>query len=426
MDEEDAGSINGERKDEAVAIRDPGAIWCDGAVLMSDGTIMEHEFYSKPLVSLIRRKIRVEREEDDEGGTAFVSSRELSLFVTGRCRRRAAGFSIYWHSHSDLIFVLTGVTYCAQIYVECGRMAPDGTMEMLIEPRVLLVRARDPNGGISHVSWSKTPGIWPKDVGIKLVKISSNAPAARQPTPVMPNVGMIGFPCVRLFGEPTNIDIGAYVPLVVGDREQYTDERLRLDCETSIFLERASAVYLRLLAIERELETSLGRRREVLMRCVELAARKRLLLVDGTPIGNMFASEVCLCGLGEDSYANEIVGVLWRRRDTKSGAVFNLHNVALANGTQLALILRRIQEYSAYLPPVERRLDMTDPLTSAARDFYAAEVDVGVSVVSVAADVLRAFSLRGLVSDGVKVVEKLGVPMTGPVERDDVIRVLQL
>ncbi|AKB93282.1 B88 [Murid betaherpesvirus 8] len=407
--------------DGPVVIDDPGAFWCDGALVQSDGTLYEHQFHSKPLVSLIRRKIRVERSDEDK----FVTSREISLFITGRCRRRNNGYSIYWHSYSDLVYILTGVTYCAQVHVECGRTLPDGSFEMYLTPRVSLVRARDPNAGITRVSWSKTSGIWPKDVEIKLVKLSANLPGARPPTPISPDIGMVGFPQIRL-NEDASVRIG-YAPLVIGNKvcdSAYLESKLKTDYESSLFLERASAVYRRFLVAERELETSFGRRREVINVCMQLSARKRLMLVAGSDIVNYFVAQVCLYGLGESNFAQEIMGVLFRRNDrVESG--FEAHNTALANAVQLALILRRIQEYPINLPVPENRLDMTDQMVLAAQDFFSADVDVNISVICMAAEVLRSFSVRGSVSDAVETVAGR-VPLTGCADRGDVVRILRL
>lgn len=406
-----------------VVIKDHGVVWCDGALIANDGSVFEHQFRNRPLASLMRRKIHVDRKADSGD---FVSSREISLYVTGRCRRRTSGFSIHWHCHSDLIYLLTGVTYCAQIYVECGRDLADGGVEVYAEPRVSLVRARDPSTGITQVSWSQVAGIWPRDVSIQLVRLPANTPAARPPVAVSPNVGTIGFSRVRLGGETTLH--AAYVPLIVGDRNDMSgtglEMRLRLDCETSLFLERASSVYRRLLAVERELESSIGRRREILLTCLHLASTKRLMLVDGTSVVNLFVAQVCLYGLGEESCAQEIVGVLYRRRD-QGDALFDLHNQALANAAQLALLLRRIYDYAGHLPVVDERMDAGDPMVLTARSFYVNDFDVGIGVIAMAAEVLRKFSLRGSIEDAVSVLRGR-VPLNGCVDRGDVIRVLQL
>nr|WEG68810.1 tegument protein UL88 [Mastomys natalensis cytomegalovirus 1] len=408
--------------DNPVTVKDIGVTWCDGAALLSDGTLFEHRFYNKSLVSLIRRKIAVDRSPESD----YVSSRELSLFVTGRCRRRVAGFSIYWHSNSDLIYVLTGVPYCAQIYVECGYDLPEGGVEMLPVPRVFLVRARDATSGIMQVSWSKTAGIWPKDVMTKLAKLAPNTPDARPPVPISPTIGTVGFPRVPLIGDAV-LD-AAYIPIIVGDRSLFTgscsESKLKIDYDTSIFLEKAAAVYRRLLTVDRELESSVGRRREIILMCSQLSTRKRLLLVDGTAIVNFFVSQICLYGFGEDNVAQEIVGVLHRRKD-KGDASFQLHNIALANAMQLGLILRRIQEHPEHLPMVENRIDVTDPMIIAAMDFFSSDVDVNISVISMAGDVLKAFSSRGSIEDAMRVLNGR-VPLSGCVDRSDVIKVLKL
>lgn len=407
---------------DSIIVRDSGAVWCDGAIIMNDGTLIEHRFRNRSLVSILRRKIRVEREDVSED---FVSVREISLFVTGRCRRRAAGLSIYWHTNSDIIYILTGVSYCAQIYIECGRSLPNGDMEMFSIPRVFLVRARSPHTGITQISWSRTPGIWPKDVVITLDKLAANTPGARPPVVVSPSVGTVGFPRVVLAGDMYDL---SYVPIVVGDQSLLSgscfENKLKLDCETSFFLERASSVHRQLLTIDRELETSVGRRREVFMMCNDLAARKRLMLVDGTAVVNLFVAQICLYGLGEDNVAQDIVGVLHRRKD-KGDAVFNLHNVALANAMQLALMMRRIQQYPGHLPLPDERLDASDHTVSAVQEFYANDMDVGMAVISMAVSILRAFSSRGSVSDAVAATNGC-VPLTGCVERADVIKILKL
>lgn len=236
---------------------------------------------------------------------------------------------------------------------------------------------------------------------------------------------MVGFPRVRL-SEDTSL-VASNVPLVIGNKafdSAYLESKLRTDCESSIFLERAYAVYRRFLVAERELETSFGRRREVINVCMQLAARKKLMLVEGTDIVNYFVAQVCLYGLGESSFAQEIMGVLCRRND-RGEPGFELHNTALANAVQLALILRRIQEYPINLPVPENRLDMTDQMVLAAQEFFSADVDVNISVVCMAAEVLRRFSVRGSIADAVETVADR-VPLTGYAERSDVVRILRL
>lgn len=440
---------------DSVIIRDPEAIWCDGALVLGDGTVLEHQFHTSSLAALVRRKIRAGRAEDER--EEYVGSREISLYVTGRYRRRTAGFSVYWHTHSDVVYILTGVTYCAQIYVECGAELPgrDG-YEVFLEPRVVLVRARDASNGVSKVNWSQTPGIWPRDVGIKLVRLPPEAPEARPPVIVCPNIGTVGFPLLPLardvlFGDRSGRDRrdardaknGAgsggesggrswtddfWAPVLVGDREGLSgfcsDARPRLDCDTSLFLERAASVHRRLLVIDRELEGSVGRRREVLQTCLRLASAKRLMLVDGPPVVGLFAAHVCLYGLGEENVAQDLVGVIYRRRDHAEPS-FRLHNTALANAMQLALALRRLREHQERLPAVEERLDINDPMVCAAQDFYAGEVDVRLAVIAMGAEVLRTFSARGMMDDVVTLLRDR-VPLLGSVNRSDLVRVLRL
>lgn len=432
---------------DSVIIRDPEAIWCDGALVLGDGTILEHHVYNSSLAALIRRKIRAERSDDEKED--YVGSREISLYVTGRYRRRTCGLSIYWHTHSDIIYVLTGVAYCAQIYIEYGAELPgrDG-YEVFLEPRVILVRARDANNGISKVNWSQTPGIWPRDVNIRLVRLPPDAPGAKPPVIVCPNIGTVGFPRLPLVGDLLfNGNVGGkgsgqksgagaavaddrdlWAPVLVGDREGLSgfcsDSRPRLDCDTTLFLERAAAVHRRLLVIDRELEGSVGRRREVLQNCVRLASAKRLLLVDGPAVVALFAAHVCLYGLGEENIAADLVGVVYRRRDHAEPS-FRLHNTALANAMQLALALRRVREHQDLLPAVEQRLDASDPMVCAAQDFYTGEIDVKLSVIAMAAEVLRVFSVRGMVDDVVTLLQGR-VPLLGSVDRADLVRVLRL
>ncbi|AAF99176.1 pR88 [rat cytomegalovirus strain Maastricht] len=428
---------------DSVVIRDPEAVWCDGALVLGDGTVLEHHVYSASLAALVRRKIRAERADDERED--YVGSREISLYVTGRYRRRTSGLSVYWHAHSDVIYILTGVTYCAQIYIEYGAELPgrDG-YEVFLEPRVVLVRARDANNGISKVSWSQTPGVWPRDVDIKLVRVPPDAPGARPPVIVCPDVGAVGFPRLPLAGDVlfnsnnnSNKDPAGgasaagrelWAPVVVGDREVLSafcsDSRPRLDCDTTLFLERAASVHRRLLVIDRELEGSVGRRREVLQNCLRLASAKRLLLVDGPAVVGLFAAHVCLYGLGEENIAADLVGVVYRRRDHAEPS-FRLHNTALANAMQLALALRRLREHQDRLPAVERRLDPGDPMVCAAQDFYTGEIDVKLSVISMAAEVLRAFSARGMVDDAAALLQGR-VPLLGSVDRGDLVRVLRL
>lgn len=437
---------------DSVIVRDPEAVWCDGALVLGDGTILEHHFHTSSLVALIRRKVRAERTEDERQD--YVGARELSLYITGRYRRRAAGLSIYWHTHSDVIYILTGVTYCAQVYIEFGAELPgrDG-YEIFFVPRVVLVRARDASNGISKVSWSQVPGIWPRDVDIKLVRLPPDAPGAKPPVIICPDVGTVGFPRLPLAGDilfngkgndgdgkkdGKRVGGGSengvatvaelWAPVLFGDREELSgfcsDSRPRLDCDTSLFLERAASVHRRLLVINRELEGSVGRRREVLQTCLRLASAKRLLLVDGPPVVGLFAAHVCLYGLGEENIAQDLVGVIYRRKDHAEPS-FRLHNTALANAMQLALALRRLREYQDRLPAIEERLDVNDPMVCAAQEFFTGEIDVRLSVIAMAAEVLRTFSARGMVDD-VGTLLQGRVPLLGSVNRADLLRILRL
>ncbi|AAM00727.1 tegument protein UL88 [Panine betaherpesvirus 2] len=92
--------------------------WRDAALVQGDGSVREHAFKNVALSELVRRVIPPPPDADE--GVVFAS--ELSLYSSGRVSRISSVFSIYWQGHSELVYILTGLTHCTKLVVECGQM----------------------------------------------------------------------------------------------------------------------------------------------------------------------------------------------------------------------------------------------------------------------------------------------------------------
>lgn len=336
------------------AFRD--AVWRDGALLFRDGTVCEHAFESAALADAVRRTIVC----PSDAGPDTVFASELSVFTSGRYHRHSVGFSIYWHSHSDIIFALTGITHCVRVYVECGEHRGERQYVFPV-PNVYVMHASDRAGRAERVTWPVTGVTWLDGVAV--------APRMRQnPSLRILNIYVDDF--------ASSSGVAAELGLVSTDVKRLRRDELHVR-ETPIFTEKVSIAYRRLGSSTLSLTARL-----LLDQCACLAASKRMRLVEDTPVGNFFLCHVALYVLGEDNYAEEMIGVLFSRT-VPSDDAFAKHVDVLNNASSLAAALNCLRANQASLataPGVSGFRRGTgegeDGIAAVADDYYGRFLDV--------------------------------------------------
>lgn len=389
-------------------------VWRDGTLVSDDGSVYAHEFRRPSLARLVRRKVPILVSGEPDA----VRASEISIYVSGRYRRRVCGFSVYWHSHSDVIYALTGITYCVRIDVECGRVLSDGTCEIYAEPTVCVVRFLDGRAGIAEASQARAPVVWSKSVRIDLVRrpsSSSDDSLVRSPGP-----NSIGFPFIGRDASTRFAPVARSLREVRG----LVLDTWALDCDTEIFIEKISVTYRCLLSVDSGRWPVVGERAILLERFRRLAGEKKLPMLDGSGLVNLFLANACLYGLGEEGIAEELIGILCAR-GISPDPDFDLHNQTLANACQLAFLLNCIGENRARLPVSDERLDNEDVCVALSRRFYEGAVDLDVNIIASAATVIRAFSQTRSVEAAARTAIAL-TPLNASLTKVSVVRILRL
>lgn len=348
--------------------------WDDGT-LVTEGAVYEHAFHNRGLSELIGAKTRCARSED------VVYASELAFFTSGRRHRTVNGFSVYWRSHSDVIYSLTGITQCVRIYIECGRSINDVDCEIYNTPKVYLVRTVLPMSGSENVSWPGTALWWSSGTKITLDvhrvaaragpgeedAAAAAAAAAGQKKPLLARRGVM--PVIPYAVTAKSIDdyFGA---------------------EEAAFAESVGLTYARLTC-----DTLSATERSLVNRCFAMANKKNLFLLQDTTLGNFFLCQVCLYILDEDSVAEEIIGVLRPRGEAEAGTegVFDRHRTVLKNALSLAKAFNYMYDNRDTLPKANARLNESDLVVTAVRRYFAEYTDVPGSVVSAAKVLLEKF-----------------------------------
>ncbi|AFK83925.1 B88 [miniopterid betaherpesvirus 1] len=330
--------------------------WRDAAFIDKSGPVREHFFEGNGLSNIVRKFIP--RPSDARPTVVFAS--ELSIFTSGRRRRLVSGFSVYWHSHSELIYALTGITYCVKIYVECG--GADNVL--LTTPKIYLVRTVTRPLKAQEVTWPKTDIMWAKGLAVGVV--------ARDPV-----VASLPY---NLNPDDRESELAEADEIPEGLRQRAGD--------TPMFLVRVAAVYDRL---KLPLGNLSGSASTVLKQCVAAASQKRVYLKKDTAMGNYFLCQVCLYILGEVSAAEELLGLLYCRSAAPE-PTFSGHRVLLRNAVRLARVLNYLHDNRDGLDEAIARLDDDDVIVQTVHHYYAeCYVNADARVIHAAVTVLKHF-----------------------------------
>lgn len=375
-------------------IRVPCGFWKDAALVYPDGSAHEHAFRHKGLADVVRRAIG--RPPDADLDIVFAS--ELSGFVSGRYDRDVLGFSVYWHSHSEIVFALTGITHCLKLYVECGRHHEDGSPEIFGIPSIYLLTD---NGRVTWPRQTICPGIvlsWPADLEVFVKRRSAKD---------------------RVDGTI------ALVPQSISSNSDWRKpiaSALRW-LSFPLFVARVSVVWRRL---RRDASLSITGR-ALLDRCSVAAEKQRVrLLPEQGTLENFFLSQVCLCLLGEDSVAEELFGVLFTSAISPDYS-FSLHARAMETACDLTRSLNHLYMTRDRLRELDVRLDDHDGFVSVASQYYDERArQVPARVIGEAGRVLRNFSVRGDLRAALAEIGLSPDRLCAPCSREDVACLLRL
>lgn len=368
----------------------------DASLTMSDGSAYEHAFRHEGIASIVRRGLG--RPVGVGSDTVFAS--ELSVFVTGRYHRAASGFHVYWHSHSDLVFAMTGVTHCMRLYVECGKES-DGRTEPVPVPNVYMTL-----GSVcAYERSTHSHGIcirWSPNVSISLV---------RRKEPILILIGTLNDARSDSIVSRTHDDVLKGLSRRIDYSHDVSDTR--------IFIEKISVAHKLLMS-----GASSVAPKAFLERCSMLAARRKLSLVSDNVLENFFLSQVCLYVLGEDNSAEEIIGVLYSRASEPDYA-FRKHREAFINAKDLAMALNCIYDNKGSLLPHDTRLNENDGAVICARRYYARYTEVDNAVVHAGCCLINHFYTTWSVPKALAKCDFV-LPRAHRVSMDDFISVLRI
>ncbi|AEQ32206.1 tegument protein UL88 [Cynomolgus macaque cytomegalovirus strain Ottawa] len=349
----------------------PGPGWRDAALIMHNGMVREHMFYHPDVAEIVRKMIPP--PPDAEEGCVFAS--ELAFYTSGRCNRASSVFSIYWQNNSEIVYALTGITHCIKIVVECGQVGSDSVERQFYDtPGIYLIRVSDGTVVPRNVVWPGTSVRWSKEVGIRVVQ--RRVTVARAFVSLFRNY---------LFWtkQPFSEDL-CPCPPDVEDRLFPLLNLSRGDIE--VFDKRVCCAYKRLQ--KNDLPRA-GRR--LLDHCVNLAASKKILLLDLPRLENFFLAQVCLYELDEDEVGEELLGMLCGK-SAESDSTFLLHRKTMKVAACIAFILNCFYKHQERLPEVNQRVDECDLAVIALRRYYRHHAGIQTRAIAMAQKFLTDYS----------------------------------
>lgn len=381
--------------------------WRDGAFVSVDGVTYEHAFENEQLAALVRKS--VPSPSDASANTVFAS--ELSFVTSGRHHRRVCGFSVYWHSHSEIVYILTGVTYCIKVYVECGRRLPDERHEVWGTPKLYLVRHAEKRHMAHRVSWPGANALFVRDVEtalrlryrptLRVLQLRQNGDSngKLEPWSTVATDVLASDETVSEDGEPR---------LSVGNQK-----------DTLIFIEKLSVAYDRLRSPVALSATAAS----VVGQLSSSAADKKLRLLNDVPVCAFFLAEVCLYELGEENEAEGAMGVLFSRTVCPDYG-FSKHRTVMRNARSIATAFNQLYLHRGRLAVQERRLDEKNQDVEWVRRYYDRYAGVSNLVVAHACRVVAVFRQSWTVPDRLEGVD-VELLRDGRVSKEDVCLILR-
>nr|CDI95424.1 GP88 [Caviid herpesvirus 2 str. CIDMTR] len=401
-------------------------IWRDGALLLPDDTVVQHTFRHAELAKIVGRgdvqgdvlsDVVVVSDgggDDDDGcfetrgrGDA-VSASEIAAYTSGRRGRNVSGFSIYWQSHGELIYALSGVTHCFKMYVECGKRTDKGNV-VFATPALYLIRSfRGVSLGAADIVWPERQ----KAVWSRLVRIGVCVDRNRSEDTYGPFQGY------RDGGQrsvaPSFASASAMREMTVAGVDA---SGFLKATGTPAFVHRVSVTYN---VLNLDLPGTPGL---VLDRCRELAGTKRVRLSQDGGVQNMFLCHVCLYTMGERSVAEDMIGSLYRR-DVPGDPTFDRHVAVWMNAHLLAMSLNTVYDMRRSLTCPEERFDLRSNNASIARYYFERYAGVTMAVIYYGMRVLDVFYETWSAADALR---RLGfVQLVHRVSREDLVALLRL
>ncbi|AAK57132.1 T88 [Tupaiid betaherpesvirus 1] len=345
----------------------PEGEWQDAALRLTDGSVLEHRLRNAGSADLVRPTLR--RPGDADADTVFLS--ELAVYVHGLCGRRAHGFSIYWATHGELVYVLTGLTHCVRLYVESGRASESGPLFFDV-PKVYVFESLD--GDPAELTWAPE---------VRFEPISRRRPTARHLE------WSLAAPLSR--GDAGAAGRGRTVSPLDDDESGW------LGWALPSFGEKVALAYAGLSAA---VDASSGTAGVLLARCRELAARRCLRWSRGTTdLEDFFLARICLYGLGQEDeaehLAEDLLGLLACRPSDGGGdgggAAFDRHHRVYRKAAAVANVLTGLYERQDELPASDERLERHDPAARAAARYYERFLGVRQTTLYHGREFLRRF-----------------------------------
>ncbi|AEV80939.1 tegument protein UL88 [Saimiriine betaherpesvirus 4] len=374
--------------------------WLDAAlVLPKSGLVLDHMLENEGVSDFVRRMLPA--PEDVKENCVFAS--ELAFIASGRHGRRTSMFSIYWHLHSELIYALTGITYCVKIVIECGQIQYRDARDAYAIPGIYMIRpSLSDSGAISsrNVSWPSAGIRWPGDVRIWLVQRKVETFEKFQ----------------ELLNRLSESRIEKWCPMDLGEKIDPTLESLSLG--GTEFACRVSVAYDHLRAGDLPRTAQ-----QLLDHCVTLAAAKIMLWLDVPRLDNFFLCQVCLYELGEDEVGEELIGLL-HTKNKVSNPDFNLHRRAMKSVACLAFLLNCLLRHQNMIPELEERLNENDLYVIATRRYYRSSGGVERRTIAAGSRLLSEYADTLSVSDSWRRLN-LPVPLDASFTREQLVGLLR-
>lgn len=342
-----------------------GVNWRDGALQVNDNMFVVHEIFSSDVINVV-----------NAARTSIYVS-DLSYYVSGCYDRPIRQVTIYWHTHSEIVYAITGLLYCKKIILECGSSQGD-TYKIYPVPKIWLFKNR---ANPIEFKWKHT---------VKIATIKNLPPA----------------PGLTLGFLPKNGPPPPHDFFVV----KHSDR----------FLEHLSSVYVAVtedVALESETEL------RAIESCRNAARSRPLKLMGGSIVQNFILKQACLYLLGERGTLEDVLGSI-RSRDRFKSRKFYLHALLAGNAYALAATLNSIHKYKDKLSVFEDRVHNGDDVVrTTVLNYYNDFVDTNNAAVAHGVRVIELFRRRWNFED-VNAYLKPMIEIDAGATRGDVIKLL--
>ncbi|APZ76290.1 hypothetical protein MRV_0079 [Murid herpesvirus 3] len=328
-----------------------GEQWIDGALKLKNKNFLTHEITNTSIANIIKNKNQ----------SCYMY--EVCIYVYGLSNINTNKLVINWKLYNDLIYALTGLLHCDNLYIEFGEN--NGSNYIFYSPPKLYILNYDQR---IDLEWK----------------------------------------CDMIQRSLYTLDTFDFKFLNV---ENIPDSVLCTK-ETTLFTRRLSSIYNTFVYNNFLSESEL-------QLVKQFNKDRSMLLLNIDKIGHNILVEACLYKLQYDNIFETML-VETVHRDNLASNTFDLHKKLLQSAYDLAFVFNCIYKEQKNLPPLDERSSQIHPLIS---KYFNPFLNVNNTIINYANKAINMYFKNWSTSSSLIYFKSL-IHMNAVVEREDIVRIL--